>query len=320
MASKVSRIWRSVSRMRPLSSRSAVSRSSRWRSSSSTCASASSYSALASGLTGPSCSRRRCRRSMRARRPSAVSGSSGSEAGCASRPSRAASASSSCGGVVLGVADLLGADLGRGDRVAALAQARLDLGLLGGARAQRAGHALPRLAVGQQLGVERLDARGDASERGRERRDQAVGDRQQRPVAHQGGRQALDARGALGALARGPLGHAALGGELALDLRAAHGRLALVGRLAALVDEPRRAALLLDGLRPGAVGVAQGAIGLVARRVGRLHGRRRRPRRRPARPARPARRARTRSRARRGGCARPARAPSRRAAPGAARG
>ena len=113
-----------------------------------------------------------------------------------------------------------------------------------------------------------------ASERARERRDETVGDRQQRPIADESGRQALDARGALGALARGPLGHAALGGELALDLRAAHGGLALVGRLAALVDEPRRAALLLDGLRPGAIGVAQGAIGLVARRVGRLHGRR----------------------------------------------
>ena len=49
------------------SSRSAVSRSSRWRSSSSTCASASSYSCWASGLTGPSCSRRRCRRSIRVR-------------------------------------------------------------------------------------------------------------------------------------------------------------------------------------------------------------------------------------------------------------
>ena len=66
----------------------------------------------------------------------------------------------------------------------------------------------------------------------------------------------------------------ALGGELARDLRAAHGRLALVGRLAALVDEPRGAALLLGGLRAGAIGVAHGAIGLVARGVGRLHRRR----------------------------------------------
>jgi hypothetical protein len=36
----------------------ALSRSARWVSSSSTCATASSYSCLASGLTGPSCSRR----------------------------------------------------------------------------------------------------------------------------------------------------------------------------------------------------------------------------------------------------------------------
>ena len=134
------------------------------------------------------------------------------------------------GGLVLGVAHLLGADLGGRDGVAALAQAVLDLGLLGGARAQGGGHPLARLAVGQQLGVERLDAHGDGLQGAGQRRDQAVRHRQQRPIAHEGGREALDARRPLGALARGALGHPALGGELTGDLGPAHGRLALLGR------------------------------------------------------------------------------------------
>ena len=54
---------RSVSRIRPWSSESAVSRSVRWVSRLSTWASACSYSRSASGLTGPSCSRRRPSRS-----------------------------------------------------------------------------------------------------------------------------------------------------------------------------------------------------------------------------------------------------------------
>jgi hypothetical protein len=70
------------------------------------------------------------------------------------------------------------------------------------------------------------------------------------------------------ALARGPLGDAALGGELALQLGAADRGLALLGLLAALVDEPRRAPLVLLRLRAGAVGVAAGAVGLLARGVG----------------------------------------------------
>ena len=49
-----------MSLISPSSSRSAVSRSLRWVSSSSTCASASAYSSCASGFTGPSCSRRLC--------------------------------------------------------------------------------------------------------------------------------------------------------------------------------------------------------------------------------------------------------------------
>ena len=60
------------------SSRSAASRSVRWRSSSSTCSSASAYSSWASGLTGPSCSRRRARRSSRALSASRSSSASGS--------------------------------------------------------------------------------------------------------------------------------------------------------------------------------------------------------------------------------------------------
>jgi hypothetical protein len=176
------------------------------------------------------------------------------------------------GGVALGIADLLGRDLGRRDRFPALAQAPLDVGLLGRARAQGGRHTLARLAIGRQLGVERFDARADRAEARGQRLDELPGRGQQGAVAHQRRGQPLDARGALGPVAGRALGHAALGRQLTLELGAAHGGLALVGSLAALLDEPRRAALLLGGLGACPIGVAQAAIGLVARGVGGLDG------------------------------------------------
>ena len=147
-------------------------------------------------------------------------------------------------GLGLGVAQLLGADLGGGHRLAALAQPRLDLGLLGGAGAQLGGHALARLAVGGQLGLEAStrarDRLEDAGERRRPARSAAGSSARSRASA--ASRRAI-ARGALGALAGGALGDAALGGQLALELRAAHGRLALLRAPAALLDQPRGAAL-----------------------------------------------------------------------------
>ena len=68
-------------------------------------------------------------------------------------------------GVAGGVARLLGADLAAGDGLAALLQARVDLRLAGGARAQLAGQLLARRAVGLQLGAERLGLGGDRAAR-----------------------------------------------------------------------------------------------------------------------------------------------------------
>jgi hypothetical protein len=174
------------------------------------------------------------------------------------------------GGVVLGVAGLLGANLGGGDRLPTLAQARLDLRLLGRARAQLGGDTLTGLAVGGELGVEDLDPRAHRGQRALEDLDQAARGGQQRAVALERALQPFDPRGPLGPLASGALGHALLGGELALQLGAAHRRLALVGRLAPLLDQPCRPALLLGRLSAGAVGIAQRAVGLVTGGVGGL--------------------------------------------------
>ena len=57
------------------------------------------------------------------------------------------------------------AHLAAGDGLAALLERRLDLALARGAGAQLAGEALAGLAVGGQLGVERLDLPGNALRR-----------------------------------------------------------------------------------------------------------------------------------------------------------
>ena len=80
----------------------------------------------------------------------------------------------------------------------------------------------------------------------------------------------LPARGDLPALDLHALGEAALGGELALELRTAHRLGAVGGRLAALLEQPRAPALGLDGLRALPVHRAQGQVGLLTRRVGLL--------------------------------------------------
>jgi len=58
-------------------------------------------------------------------------------------------------------------------------------------------------------------------------------------------------------------GDALLGRQLALQLRAPDRGLALLGRLAALLHQPRGLALGLLGLGVGALGVAARALGLV---------------------------------------------------------
>ena len=68
--------------------------------------------------------------------------------------------------------------------------------------------------------------------------------------------------------AREALGGAALGGELALQLRAAHRQRPLLGGGAALLDQPGGVALTLERTGVGARGLAQLAVGLFAREIG----------------------------------------------------
>ena len=292
VSSNVSRIWRSVSRMSWRSSRSAVSRSSRWLSSSSTCATASAYSSFASGFTGPSCSRRfaepldpRAQRSACSGRAPRSPAPPPGRAAPRARPARAR--------LGLGVAQLLRADLRRGQRVAALAQLVLDLRLLAGAGAQLGGDALPRLAVGGELGLDRLDAAGDRGAHPAERRGEGPGQRLQLLVGRPLGAQVLEAPAALGALARGAFGRAALGGQLALGLGAAHRGGALLRGLAPLLDsQPARrisspAADRSRSARRAAWSASSRAASAAATAV-------LAPSARPARPARPGRRARNR--------------------------
>jgi hypothetical protein len=149
-----------------------------------------------------------------------------------------------------------------------LAQPLLDLRLFGRACAQLAGHALAGLAVGHQLGLEHLDTPGDRLERRLERRGEPLGRGREALVAHDHRRQALDAGGTLGALLGRAVGDAALGRKLALHLRAADGRGALLWRRAALLDQPRGTALGLSRGGALAVGLAHGAVGVLAAGVG----------------------------------------------------
>ena len=166
------------------------------------------------------------------------------------------------------VAQPLRSDLGAHQRLAVLAQRPLGLRLAGGAVAQALGVALACAAVGGQLGLERLDAvghrAGDAVQRGGE----TLGDGDERAVGRGAVAQHRDLAGAQLALAGGALGDAALGGQLALELCAAHGGGALLRRLAALLDEPAGAAGVLLRGGPLAVGVAQRSVGGLAGAVG----------------------------------------------------
>ena len=136
----------------------------------------------------------------------------------------------------------------------------------------RVGEVLAGGAIGRELGFERLDARADRLHGRLERGGQARGAGLQRAIGGDPVAQAGDPPRALGALALGALGDAALGGELAIELRAAHRRRALQRRLAALGDEPRRAARVLLGAGERARAVAPRAVGLLAGAVGGAHG------------------------------------------------
>src|SRR3954464_12059376 len=161
----------------------------RWRSSSSTCASASSYSAFASGLTGPSCSRLRVSRSIRVWRSWTCSSASACEAGgggggggVGGEPQQAREPLELVAGLGRLVAQPLRTHLGPHQGVTVLAQLALGLRLAGGAAAQALRIALARTAVGGQLRLERLDPvchrPGDRIQRGGE----TLGDRDEGAV------------------------------------------------------------------------------------------------------------------------------------------
>ena len=173
----------------------------------------------------------------------------------------------------MGVARLLRADLAAGHLLPVGLEPGLDLRLLLGARAQLAGEALARAAVGDELGVEHLHAAADRALRDLERGGEAGGLRRERGVV----REALALRGEpaapLGPLPLRALGQLALGGQRGADLRAPRGDRRVVGRPAALLDHVRRVALRLQRLVAGARGGAGLAVGGVAPRVGLLDAR-----------------------------------------------
>ena len=146
------------------SSASAASRSPRWASSSSTWRTASSYSCSASGLTGPSCSRRRASRSTFASSPRAPRRAAAPPRAPpparAVRDLRAARATSAAESRACCAAPR------RRHRFARALEPRLDLGLLVGAGAQLGG----RLLAGRRARVELLGERVAAGLDGLERR------------------------------------------------------------------------------------------------------------------------------------------------------
>ena len=166
------------------------------------------------------------------------------------------------------VAQALRGDLGGGDRLALGTQARLNLGLLRGAGAQLGSHRLAGGAVGVELPLQLAGARGDRFPGGVQRHGEPFGERREGGVGSVLGAQAAQALQTLGMFAREPLGSAALGGELALQLRAAHRQRPLLGGGAALLDQPDGVALTLERVGVSARGLAQLAVGLFAREIG----------------------------------------------------
>ena len=97
---------------------------------------------------------------------------------------------------------------------------------------------------------------------------ETVGGGLERLVAGEPAALVLEPPRALLALALGALGEPLLGLDRGLDLRAPLGARPLVGRGAALLDDPARVALGLGGLVAGARGLTGLAVDRVARRVG----------------------------------------------------
>ena len=147
----------------------------------------------------------------------------------------------------------------------------MDLGLLARAGAQLDGHLLARSAVAGKLLLQRVKTLTDRLRVRLDRRAQSLAQRHERRVAPPARTQRLDAPGARRALARDLLRVSAFGRELAPQLRRAQRKRPLLGRRAALLDQPFRAPALLAGLSQRALGLAQLVVARVASLLGRVH-------------------------------------------------
>ena len=221
------------------SSRSAVSRSSRWRSSSSTWATASSYSDCASGLTGPSCSRRRASRSSLAVSASRSSARARSAAGSASSSSRRASTCSSS-------VDSSSRSRTRWSWTWHSVRRSLPCRSCACSAASRWAHSLSSAATCSpasrselSVALELLPSPGDRTRDALEGGDHAADARQQRLVACRRGTDPLDPCLSLGAFALLALTRATGCGELGAHLHAATCVGAIVGRRAPALDRRR---------------------------------------------------------------------------------
>jgi len=219
-----------------------------------TWATASSYSLLASGLTGPSCSPppseaarcgRRARRGARRRaapraagRPRSRAAQLSPRAPSAPPPRRRATCWARTSAPV----------------TASFARRHpaLELHLLAGASAQLRRRPLAHLLVGFERGGKLLAPGGHRVARRLECRDGAPGRALNLAVVRDTSTEAHYARAALRALALDLLEHAALGAKLRGELGVPDGRRPLVGRAAAALDQPVRAAHLLGRPPPPA--------------------------------------------------------------------
>ena len=229
---------------------------------------------------------------------------SGSSDGSGSRPSLVARRGELLLGVLRVVAGALRLDLAAGDGLAALAQAAWT-------RDSSAAHSRSSAASFSPAALSALSSASSAStrvasssRRRLQRGGEALGDRLELLVALERGRCSCSSRRARSARSRSrALGEPALGRDRRLDLRLAVRARALVGRGAALLDDPARVALGLRGLVAGPRGGAGLAVDRVARGVGLGDLGLRGLDRAGAACARPGRPASTCLTARRGGCA-----------------
>ena len=250
--------------MRPSSSARALSRSARCVSSSSTCATASSYSCLASGLTGPSCSRRRSEALDALSERLALLVGQRLGGGLGLEAEAAGDAGQVALGVGRGVAHLLCGDLGAGHRLAGALQPPLELRLLVGAGLERGGGLLTGGGAGLELPVERLASGRDSVARCLQRGGGALGVGRQGEVALGAGAKRGERAGALLALALDALGEPLLGAQVSEQLRPPHGLGTVLRRLAAARHQPLGAAQRVRGVGGGTEGGAEGRLGVLA--------------------------------------------------------